>query len=405
MSKKIILAYSGGLDTSVICKWLDLQGYETICVVVDIGQREDFIKLKKKALLSGAKKVLIKNVQEEFIKNYVCKAISFNALYEGRYLLGTALARPLIAKVMAEVAKSEKTNLFSHGATGKGNDQVRFELTLHALCPDAKIIAPWRIKEFYKQIKGRKEAMNFAKKYGIPIKASPSLPWSSDANLMHISFEAGILENPKTRPPVEMFEYSVSPQKAPDVTTPLSITFSQGQAVSLNGKKTKLIELFEKLNHLGGINGIGRIDIVESRFVGMKSRGVYETPAGTILYAAHRDLESLTLSREVISLKDNLMTRFSNLVYNGFWFSRETDCLLALLQESQVMVNGTVYLELYKGNVIIIGRESKDSLYSEKIASMEDDAGAYTPEDAIGFIQLQALPLIAEAKQKKNYKK
>lgn len=402
MKKKLILAYSGGLDTSVICKWLHLKGYEVICYVADIGQKEDFPALRKKATASGAKKVIIEDLQKEFVREYVFPAIGFHALYEGRYLLGTSLARPLIAKGMVEVAKRERARVFAHGATGKGNDQVRFELSIHALLPGSTIIAPWKDKEFYSLIKGRKEAMDFAKAHKIPIKATTKAPWSSDANLMHISFEAGVLEDVGAKPPKEMFEYSVAPEDAPNRVTKLTLTFKQGIPTAVNGKALGPVNMVATLNKLGGKNGVGRIDIVESRFVGMKSRGVYETPGGTILYLAHRDLETLTLSRSVIELKDNLMPRFAGLVYNGFWYSHEMRALLALLQVAQEPVSGKVHLELYKGNVTVVGRESENSLYDDKIASMEDDAGAYAPEDAIGFIRLHALPLIAEARRDKN---
>ncbi len=399
MKKKLILAYSGGLDTSIICKWLDLKGYQVICMVADIGQPENFSELKKKAIASGAKKIVVKDLRKEFIVDYVYPSIAFHALYEGRYLLGTSLARPLIAKAMVDVARVEKASSFAHGATGKGNDQVRFELSLQALSPESKIIAPWKISEFYSLIKGRKEAMDFARKHNIPIKATTKTPWSSDANLLHISFEAGILENPACKPPEKMFEYSVSPEKAPNRITPLTIDFVKGMAVAVNGKRVGPVALMEKLNQVGGKNGIGRIDIVESRFVGMKSRGVYETPGGSILHLAHRDLETLTLSRSLIQLKNTLMPHFASLVYNGFWFGHEMRCLLALLNETQKPISGRVYLELYKGNVTVIGRESRNSLYDDKVASMEDDAGAYHPEDAVGFIRLNALPLIMEAKR------
>lgn len=400
MKKKLVLAYSGGLDTAVICKWLSLRGYRVVCMVADVGQPEDYGALKKKAIASGAEKVVVKDLKRDFVNDYVFPAIGFNALYEGRYLLGTSLARPLIAKGMAEVAKAERTTCFAHGATGKGNDQVRFELSLHALVPGAEIIAPWRIEEFYSLIKGRKEAMAFAQEHHIPIKASPQSPWSSDANLMHISFEAGILEDPSHKPPENMFEYTVSPQKAPNRITPLTLDFVEGYPVAINGKRLNPVALLQQLNEIGGQNGIGRIDIVESRFVGMKSRGVYETPGATILHHAHRDLEALTLSRSVMQLKDNLMPHFASLVYNGFWFSHEMECLLALLRESQKPVTGSVWMELYKGNVTVVGRQSEHSLYHDKIASMESDDGAYSPEDAVGFIHLHALPLIAESKRK-----
>lgn len=394
MKKKIILAYSGGLDTSVICKWLELKGYEVICFIANVGQREDFKAIKKKALLSGASKVYISDIREEFVKDYVFPSIAFNALYEGRYLLGTSLARPVIMKEMIKITKAEKANIIAHGATGKGNDQVRFEISAYALMPKVKIIAPWRMDEFNKLIPGRKEAIDFAKKYKIPVKATASKPWSSDENLLHISFEAGMLEDPNQKPREDMFEYSTSPLKAKNKVEKLTIEFEKGIPVKINNKKYSPISIVEKLNEYGGRNGIGRIDIVESRFVGMKSRGVYETPGGTILFQAHLDLETLTTDREVISLKNTLSLQFAEKVYNGFWFAPEMNCLLAFLKESQKRVTGKVHLELYKGNVIVVGRESKFSLYDEKIASMEDDQGSYNQQDAEGFIKLNALRLI-----------
>lgn len=391
---KIILAYSGGLDTSVICKWLQLKGYEVICFVANVGQREDFQALKKKALLSGASKVYVSDIREEFVKNYVYPSIAFQALYEGRYLLGTSLARPVIMKEMIRITKSEKAKIIAHGATGKGNDQVRFEISAYALMPKVQIIAPWRVKEFNKLMPGRKEAITFAKKHGIPVKATTAKPWSSDENLLHISFEAGMLENPNQKPREDMFEYSTSPLKAKNRIEKLSIEFEKGIPIKINNKKYSAVQILENLNDYGGRNGIGRIDIVESRFIGMKSRGVYETPAGTILFYAHLDLETLTTDREVISLKNTLSLTFAEKVYNGFWFAPEMDCLLKFLQESQKRVTGKVHLELYKGNITVVGRESKFSLYDEKVASMEDDGGTYNQQDAEGFIKLNALRLI-----------
>ena len=398
--KKVILAYSGGLDTSVIVKWLALKGFEVICFAANVGQKEDFTKLKKKALASGATKLYLSDLRESFIKDFIYPAIFFNAVYEGRYLLGTSLARPIIAKEMVKIAKKEKAEFIAHGATGKGNDQVRFELTAYALYPQIKIIAPWRDPEFNQILLGRKEAIAYAKKHKIPVKATTSKPWSSDANLLHISFEAGILENPMTKPPKEMFEYSVSPEKAPDKTTKVSLCFKHGTVTKINGKALSPVEMMESLNKLGGKNGIGRVDMVESRFVGMKSRGVYETPGGTILLTAHRDLEGIAMDRDLMNLKDSLMPRFSKLVYNGMWYSREMDGLLAFLKESQRYITGTVHLEIYKGNVTVIGRESPFSLYDENVASMEDDHGSYNQQDAKGFIQLQALPLKMNHKRK-----
>jgi len=400
MGEKVILAYSGGLDTSVILKWLEQKGYDVIALAVNLGQREDFDSLEEKALGSGAKKLLIKDVRDEFIREFAFPALQFNAKYEGRYLLGTSLARPVIARELVRTAQEEGSNIIAHGATGKGNDQVRFELSASALMPDVTVIAPWRDSEFNSVIKGRKEAIEYAEQKGIPVKATVSQPWSSDENLMHISFESGMLEDPECSPQKEMFELSVAPEDAPEEKTCLTIGFRQGIPVSLGGKEMDPVELVETLNAIGGKNGVGRIDIVENRFVGMKSRGVYETPGFTILHEAHRDIEGLTLTGSVINLKDTLMPRFAACVYNGFWFSQEMDILLAFLGESQRYVEGEVMIELYRGNVTITGRRSPFSLYSEKIASMEDDQGAYDQSDAEGFIRLNSLQLKAHARRK-----
>ncbi|TCK59540.1 argininosuccinate synthase [Seleniivibrio woodruffii] len=399
---KVVLAYSGGLDTSVILKWLQLKGYDVVAYVADLGQLPDVDAIREKAMKSGAVDFYALDLKEEFVNDFVFEAVKFNAVYEGRYLLGTSLARPIIAKGMVEVAKKVGAKYLAHGATGKGNDQVRFELTAAALNPDLKTIVPWRMPEFFNVIKGRKEAMDFAKEHGIPVKATAEQPWSSDDNLLHISFEAGILEDPALRPPAEMFEYTTDPKKAPDEAEIIELKFEKGVAVKLNGKKYSPAELLKELNKIGGKHGIGRIDMVESRYVGMKSRGVYETPGGTILYAAHRDLEALTLDGATINLKETLMPRFATLVYNGYWYSPEMDCLRALLEESQKFVTGKVRLELYKGNITCIGRESKYSLYNKLVVSMEDDEGAYNQTDAVGFIKLHALPLKAHAARAKK---
>lgn len=396
---KIVLAYSGGLDTSIIVKWFQEKGYEVICMVANVGQREDYPELEKKAMASGASKVYISDLRKEFVEDFILPAVQFNANYEGRYLLGTSLARPIIAHEMVRIAKKEKAAYIAHGATGKGNDQVRFELTAYALDPAIKILAPWRDKEFNSLIKGRTEAIDYAKKHNIPIKVSKKKPWSSDENSLHISYEAGILEDPWTGPQESMFELTQSPKKAPSKPEVLEIRFEYGIPVAINDKEMAPLELLLELNRLGGIHGVGRIDIVESRFVGMKSRGVYETPGGKILIDAHRDLETFTADRDVIQLKDTLTPRFSKQVYNGFWYCREMEVLLAMLKESQRFVSGVVKLELYKGNVTIIGRKSDVSLYDEDVASMEDDGGAYNQEDATGFIRLNALPLRAHAKR------
>lgn len=397
--KRVILAYSGGLDTSVICKWLVEEGYEVIAWAADVGQREDWKAVRKKALQSGAVKFIVSNIKEQFVKEFVWPAIMMNARYEGRYYLGTSLARPCIAEDFVKTAIKEKAGYIAHGCTGKGNDQVRFELTAAALAPGLKVIAPWRMSEFNSVIKGRAEAIAYAKKHKIPVKATAKKPWSSDENVLHISFEAGMLEDPAQKPLEEMFELTQSPLKAPNKPEKLKIGFEKGQPVSINGKKMKPLALLEKLNKLGGKHGIGRIDIVESRFVGMKSRGVYETPGGTILMDAHRDLEGITMDRDLMQLKEMMMPRFATIVYNGLWFCREMDSIMAFLKESQRYVTGSVSLELYKGNVIVTGRESKYSLYDPMIASMEDDEGAYDQSDATGFIRLHGLPLKANARR------
>lgn len=399
--EKVVLAYSGGLDTSVILKWLEQKGYDVVAYVADVGQGGDWKAIEQKALLSGAKEFYVDDLKEEFAKDYVFTSIAFNALYEGRYYLGTSLARPLITKGLVETAKKTKAAYFAHGATGKGNDQVRFELSAAALAPELKAIVPWRMPEFSNVIKGRMEAIEFAKKHGIPIKATASKPWSSDENAMHISFEAGILEDPAATPPADMFEYTVSPKNAPNESEIIEIEFEKGVAVKLNGKTLSAYKMLEETNKIGSKHGIGRVDMVESRYVGMKSRGVYETPGATILMAAHRDIEGLTLDGAVINLKETLMPRFASLVYNGYWFSPEMDCLKALLWKSQEYVSGKVKLELYKGNVTCIGRTSDYSLYNMNVVSMDDDHGAYDQTLATGFIKLHSLPLAANAKRKK----
>ncbi|MBN2712926.1 MAG: argininosuccinate synthase [Planctomycetes bacterium] len=399
MAERVLLLYSGGLDTSVICQWLANKGHEIVCFAADVGQREDWKALKKKAIQSGAQKVIVSDLKEKFVADYVYPAIKMNALYEGRYYLGTSLARPCIAEEMVRVAKQEKCTIFAHGATGKGNDQVRFELTAAALAPDMKVIAPWRDAEFNSVIKGRTEAIAYAKKYGIPVKATAKKPWSSDENLLHISFEAGMLEDPARCPQPDMFELTVDPKKAPNKPEILKIAFEKGTPVSINGKKMPPLKLLMAANKVAGKHGVGRVDMVESRFVGMKSRGVYETPGGTLLMAAHRDLEGIAMDRDLMNLRDTLIPRFAKLVYNGFWFCREMDGMMALLNESQRYITGTVKVELYKGNITVIGRESPCSLYDEKVASMEDDAGAYDQSDATGFIRLQGLPLRANARR------
>ena len=403
--EKLVLAYSGGLDTSVIVHWLNAQGYEVLALCLDLGQAvEDLEEIRAKGLACGAKEVFVENVEEEFVQDYVVPALQWNALYEGTYLLGTALARPLIAKKQIELAAQEGASAVAHGATGKGNDQVRFELAYYALNPEIQVVAPWKIPDFYQHYPGRKELLDYAHAHQIPVKATQEQPWSSDENLMHISFESGMLEDPWQAPRQDMFELSQSPQKAPDRTQEILIDFEDGVAVAVEGQSLSPAKLLAHLNQLGGTHGIGRVDIVESRFVGMKSRGVYETPGGTILHIAHRAMESLTLDRDVINLKDSLMPRFARLLYNGFWFSPEMRVLLKMVKETQIQVTGTVRLELYKGNCLVTGRRSPFSLYDEDMATMEADGGAYHPQDAVGFIKLNALPLKIDHRIRKKRK-
>ncbi|MBP6884330.1 MAG: argininosuccinate synthase [Candidatus Pacebacteria bacterium] len=408
--EKLVLAYSGGLDTSIITKWLVDKGYDVICCLVDIGQKvEDLEKIKIKATkICGASKIYVIDAKEEFVKNYVFTAMKWNALYEGEYFLGTSLARPLVAKKQMEVLMKENATVASHGATGKGNDQVRFEMAYYSILPSVKILAPWKDEEFLKEFPGRKEMIEFAKKNNIPIKATTKAPWSTDENLMHISYESGILEDPWLKPPLDMFEYTISPQNAPNKTTEIEIDFLKGIPVKLNGKSLSPLKMMEALNDLGSKNGIGRLDMVENRFVGMKSRGVYETPGGAILWKAHRAMESLTLDRDLGHLRDKLMPEFAEMVYNGFWNSDKMKALNTFVDVTQEYVTGTVRLELYKGTVSITGRKSPLSLYDMNIATMDADGGAYTQKDAIGFIKLMALPQrlqkIKRAKQDKNEK-
>ena len=402
-SEKVVLAYSGGLDTSVIAHWLTRQGFAVYSLCLDLGQRDGELEgISEKGKKAGAVEVVVQDVREEFVRDFVFPALQFNALYEGTYLLGTSLARPLIAKAQIELARKVGAGAVAHGATGKGNDQVRFELSYLALNPDIRIIAPWKMADFYRAYPGRRELIAYAEAEGIPVRATLEQPWSSDENLMHISFEAGMLEDPWQAPRPEMFELTQSPREAPDQPQELLLDFEGGLPVALDGKRLAPAALLEALNGAGGRHGVGRVDMVESRYVGMKSRGVYETPGGTILHTAHRAMESITLDRDVINLKDSLMPRFARLVYNGFWFSPEMRALLALLAETQGPVTGRVRLELYKGNCTVTGRQSPYSLYDEQVASMEDDQGAYNPEDAVGFIRLNALTLKAAYRQRKK---
>ncbi|MCK5404788.1 MAG: argininosuccinate synthase, partial [Desulfobulbaceae bacterium] len=367
---KIVLAYSGGLDTSVILKWLkETYNCPVIAFAADVGQQEDWDAVRKKGMETGAEKVVISDLKEVFVKDYVFPAFRANAIYEGSYLLGTSLARPIIAKEQVRVAEEEGADAVSHGATGKGNDQVRFELTYLALNPSLTIIAPWRFWD----LNSRTKLMAYAKEHGIPVPVTKENPYSCDENLLHISFEGGILEDPWQEPEKAMFKLTKDPEDAPDKPTYIEIEFKQGTPVAIDGETLSPADLLTKLNTLGGENGIGRLDMVENRFVGMKSRGVYETPGGTILRAAHRDLETITMDREVMKLRDSLVPQYSQLIYNGFWFSPEMDLLQKTMDESQKTVNGVVRLKLYKGNCIPVGRKSDNSLYQESFATFEED--------------------------------
>jgi argininosuccinate synthase len=392
--KKVVLAYSGGLDTSIILKWLQqTYGCEVVTFTADLGQGEELEPARKKALMLGIKpeNIFIEDLREEFVRDYVFPMFRANALYEGVYLLGTSIARPLIAKKQIEIARKMGADAVCHGATGKGNDQVRFELGYYALEPGIKIIAPWREWTF----KGRDELLEFARTHQIPVAKDKEgeAPFSVDANLLHSSSEGKVLEDPNIKPPEIVYQRTISPTEAPDKVTTIRIGFKKGDAISLDGKPLSPASLLKALNDLGRDNGIGRIDLVENRFVGMKSRGVYETPGGTILLAAHRAIESLTLDRGAAHLKDELMPRYAELIYNGFWFSPEREMLQAAIDKSQERVEGEVTLDLYKGNVIVTGRKSDQSLYAPTLVTFEDDKGAYDQKDAQGFIKLNALRL------------
>lgn len=387
--KKIVLAYSGGLDTSVILKWLvETYKCEVITFSADLGQEEELDYIEDKARKTGAAKVYIDDLKETFVKDYVFPAFRANAIYEGQYLLGTSLARPLIAKRQMEIAKIEGADAVSHGATGKGNDQVRFELTYLAYDPNIRIIAPWREWD----LGSRTLLMEYAEKHGIPVPTTPAKPYSSDRNLLHISYEGGVLEDPWNAPPEDMFTLSVSPRNAPDEPEVIEMTFVRGNPVSINGKSLSPAALLKELNRLGGKHGIGRVDLVENRFVGMKSRGVYETPGGTIMRAAHMAVESITMDREVMHLRDSLIPKYAELVYNGFWFSPEMKLLQGMVDDTQEYVSGSVRIELYKGNCRILGRKSEESIYSHDFATFERDR-VYSQKDAEGFIRLNALRL------------
>ena len=391
--KKVVLAYSGGLDTSVILKWLqDVYDCEVITFTADIGQGEEVEPARKKAQMFGVKQIFIENLQEEFVRDFVFPMFRANTVYEGEYLLGTSIARPLIAKRLVEIAKKTGADAISHGATGKGNDQVRFELGAYALMPDVKVIAPWREWDLL----SREKLLAYADQHKIPVdykkRKGGGAPYSMDANLLHISYEGGILEDPSFEPEASMWRLTVSPEKAPNKPEYIELGYQRGDIVSVNGVKMSPAKVLIELNRLGGKHGIGRLDLVENRYVGMKSRGCYETPGGTIMLKAHRAMESITMDREVLALKDDLMPRYARMIYNGYWFSPERLLLQTLIDASQATVNGTVKLKLYKGTVICVGRESKtDTLFDMKISTFEDDQGAYNQADAGGFIRLNAL--------------
>ena len=401
---KIVLAYSGGLDTSVLLTWLkEKYNAEIIAFCADVGQEEELRGLTQKAKRTGASKMYIDNLQEEFARDFIYPIMQAGAIYEDQYFLGTSIARPLIAKRMVEIARKEKAHAIAHGATGKGNDQVRFELTTAALAPDLDIIAPWRMADFRAEFPGRKEMIAYCRKHKIDVEASAKKPYSMDRNLLHISYEAGILEDiefdafaPKNK---GMFKLSVSPEDAPNRPEHVTLDFEKGNCIAVNGKALSPLGVMRKLNKLGGKHGIGRVDIVENRFVGMKSRGVYETPGGAILHFAHRQIETITLDREVMHIRDSLIPKYSELVYNGFWYAPEREMLQALVTESQRNVTGTVKLKLYKGNLMTAARQSPVSLYNPDIATMEaDPTEAYNQDDATGFINLNALRLRVRAK-------
>jgi argininosuccinate synthase len=386
---KIVLAYSGGLDTSVMLRWLkERYSCEVVCYCADVGQGEELSGLEEKALATGASKLYVEDLREEFVREYVWTAVKANAVYEGVYLLGTSLARPVIAKRQIEIARKENADAVAHGSTGKGNDQVRFELTYYALQPDIKVIAPWREWEF----KGRADLITYARDHHISVTATAAKPYSTDANLMHISYEGGILEDPWAEPPEDIFQLTRSPEAAESEAEYVELSFEQGEPVAINGEKLGAVALLEMLNKKGGAHGIGRVDLVENRFVGMKSRGVYETPGVTILQAAHRALESITLDREVMHLRDSMGVKFAESIYYGFWFAPEFELMRKMVDETQRNVIGDVRLKLYRGNAIVVGRRSPHSLYDESVATFEADT-VYNQRDAEGFIKLNALRL------------
>jgi len=397
--KKVVLAYSGGLDTSVILKWLqETYGCEVVTFTADIGQGEELAPARAKAKKMGVKQIFIDDLKEEFVRDFVFPMFRANTLYEGEYLLGTSIARPLIGKRLVEIANETGADAIAHGATGKGNDQVRFELTAYALKPDIKVIAPWREWD----LSSREKLLKYAATHKIPVefKKGKKSPYSMDANLLHISYEGGVLEDPWAEPEADMWRWSVAPEKAPNRATYIELTYKKGDVVAINGKAMSPATVLATLNKLGGANGIGRADIVENRYVGMKSRGAYETPGGTIMLKAHRAIESLTLDREVAHLKDELMPRYASLIYNGYWFSPERQMLQTMIDASQQNVNGVVRVKLYKGNVTVVGRKSdSDSLFDATIATFEEDRGAYNQKDAEGFIRLNALRMRIAARK------
>jgi argininosuccinate synthase len=400
--RKVVLAYSGGLDTSVILKWLqDTYDCEVVTFTADIGQGGELEPARRKAVKLGVRQIFIEDLREEFVRDFVFPMFRANAVYEGEYLLGTSIARPLIAKRLVEIARKTGADAISHGATGKGNDQVRFELGAYALMPDVKVIAPWREWDLL----SRDKLLAYADKHGIPVdfkkRKGGGAPYSMDANLLHVSYEGGILENPDFEPEESMWRITVSPEKAPNRPEYVELTYRRGDIVAVNGSRMTPAQVLTRLNQLGGKHGIGRLDIVENRYVGMKSRGCYETPGGTIMLRAHRAIESITLDREVLALKDDLMPRYARMIYNGYWFSPERVLLQSLIDNSQLSVNGTVRVKLYKGTVLIVGRSSKaDSLFDSKIATFDDDKGAYNQADAAGFIRLNALRLRIGARRR-----
>ncbi len=402
MAKKVVLAYSGGLDTSIVIKWLiETYNAEVIAFCADLGQGEDLNAVKQKAINTGASKVYIDDLREEFIKDYIFPMLRANAIYEGAYMLGTSIARPLIAKRQIEIAINENADAVAHGATGKGNDQVRFELTYYAFKPDIEVISPWREWKF----DSRQSLIEYAERHGIPVPATKEKPYSTDRNIFHISYEGGILEDPWVEPPSDMYTMMVPPEKAPDEPSYIEINYENGNPIGINGEILPPVEIFERLNKIAGLNGIGRIDIVENRYVGIKSRGVYETPAGTVLHIAHRALESITLDREVLHLRDSIIPKYAELIYYGYWFAPEREMLQSAIDSIQKDVTGTVRLKLYKGNCIVVGRKSPNSLYHPELATFEAEK-IYNQKDAEGFIKLNSLRLkvkrIVETKGKQQ---